>query len=156
MVSLSQTFQAWWAACIPSRKKASWIRPLPFFTWGLIFVHFFGNLGAFLGQLICPLVGDVKDSGGIRDIHAFKWGFLAASIAMLIGTAVFYFLKNKYVVTPEGKPLGGLPKYNDASHYEEGEAQKAVFSPMSLLLAVVAFILLFFVFRYLLAGTNPV
>ncbi len=114
------------------------------------------NLGAFLGQLICPLVGDVKDSGGIRDIHAFKWGFLAASIAMLIGTAVFYFLKNKYVVTPEGKPLGGLPKHNDASHYEEGEAQKAIFSPMSLMLAVVSFIALFFVFRYLLAGTNPV
>lgn len=114
------------------------------------------NLGAFLGQLICPLVGDVKDAGGIRDIHAFKWGFLAASIAMLIGTAVFYFLKNKYVVTPEGKPLGGLPKHNDASHYEEGEAQKAIFSPMSLILAVVAFVLLFFVFRYMLAGANPV
>jgi POT family proton-dependent oligopeptide transporter len=114
------------------------------------------NLGAFLGQLICPLVGDVKDAGGIRVIHAFKWGFLAASIAMLIGTAVFYFLKNKYVVTPEGKPLGGLPKHNDASHYEEGESQKAVFSKISLILAVVAFIILFFVFRYLLAGTNPV
>ncbi|MEO6304746.1 MAG: peptide MFS transporter [Bacteroidia bacterium] len=114
------------------------------------------NLGAFLGQLICPLVGDVKDAGGVRDIHAFKWGFLAASIAMLIGTAVFYFLKNKYVVTPEGKPLGGLPKHNDASHYEEGESQKAVFSPMSLILAVVSFVILFFVFRYMLAGTNPV
>jgi POT family proton-dependent oligopeptide transporter len=114
------------------------------------------NLGAFLGQLICPWVGDVKDAGGIRDVHAFKWGFLAASIAMLIGTAVFYVLKNKYVVTPEGKPLGGLPKHNDASHYEEGEAQKAIFSPKSLMIAAVAFILLFFVFRYMLGGTNPV
>ena len=114
------------------------------------------NLGAFLGQLICPLVGDVKDSGGIRDIHAFKWGFLAASIAMLVGSAVFYFLKNKYVITPEGKPLGGLPKHNDASQYEEGESQKAIFSPMALLLSVVSFVVLFFVFRYLLAGTNPV
>lgn len=114
------------------------------------------NLGAFLGQLICPLLGDVKDAGGIRDIHAFKWGFLAASIAMLVGSAVFYFLKDKYVVTPEGKPLGGLPKHNDASHYEEGEAQKAVFSTMSLILAGVSFVVLFFIFRYLLAGTNPV
>lgn len=114
------------------------------------------NLGAFLGQLICPLLGDVKDAGGIRDIHAFKWGFLAASVAMLIGSAVFYFLKDKYVVTPEGKPLGGLPKHNDASHYEEGEAQKAIFSPMSLILAGISFIVLFFVFRYMLAGTNPV
>lgn len=114
------------------------------------------NLGAFLGQLICPLLGDVKDAGGVRDIHAFKWGFLAASIAMLIGSAVFYALKNKYVITPEGKPLGGLPKHNDASQYEEGEAQKAVFSPMSLVMAAVSFVILFFVFRYLLAGTNPV
>jgi proton-dependent oligopeptide transporter, POT family len=100
------------------------------------------NLGAFLGQLICPLIGDVKDAGGIRDIHAFKWGFLAASIAMLIGTAVFYLLKNRYVVTPEGKPLGGLPSKNDASDFEEGEAQKAVFSQKSLLLAGLAFLCL--------------
>lgn len=114
------------------------------------------NLGAFLGQLICPIVGDVKDAVGIRDVHAFKWGFLAASIAMVLGTLVFYFLKNKYVVTPEGKPLGGLPKHNDASHYEEGEAQKAVFSVQSLIVAGIAFVVLFFVFRYLLDGTNPV
>jgi POT family proton-dependent oligopeptide transporter len=112
------------------------------------------NLGAFLGQFICPIIGDVKDSAGVRDIHAFKWGFLAASIAMVLGTVVFYFLKNKYVVTPEGKPLGDLPSKNDASHYEEGEAQKAVFSTKALLLSVVSFIALFFVFRYLLDGHN--
>ena len=104
------------------------------------------NLGAFLGQLICPIVGDVKDATGIRDIHAFKWGFLAAAIAMLIGTVVFYVLKNKYVVTPDGKPLGGLPSSNDSSDYEEGEAQKAVFSTRSLVTAVVAFAGLFFLF----------
>ena len=112
------------------------------------------NLGAFLGQLICPIVGDVKDATGIRDIHAFKWGFLAAAIAMLIGTIVFYILKNKYVVTPEGKPLGGLPSANDSSDYEEGEAQKAVFSTKSLLLSIVAFVGLFFLFQYLLGGEN--
>ena len=112
------------------------------------------NLGAFLGQTICPLVGDVVDTGGVRDVHAFKWGFLAASIAMLLGTLVFYVLKNKYVVTPEGKPLGGLPSGNDASDFEEGEAQKAVFSTKSLVLAVVSFIGLFLAFQYLLDGDN--
>lgn len=112
------------------------------------------NLGAFLGQTICPFLGDVKDAGGVRDVHAFKWGFLAASIAMLLGTAVFYVLKNKYVVTPEGKPLGGLPSKSDGSEYEEGEAQKAVFSTQALIGAVVAFIGLFFAFRYLLDGDN--
>jgi POT family proton-dependent oligopeptide transporter len=98
------------------------------------------NLGAFLGQLICPIIGDVKDANGIRDIHAFKWGFLAASCAMLIGTAVFYVLKNKYVVTPEGRPLGGLPSKNEASDFEEGESQKAVFSSTALMVAAVAFL----------------
>ncbi|MES2836444.1 MAG: peptide MFS transporter [Bacteroidota bacterium] len=106
------------------------------------------NLGAFLGQLICPIIGDVKDVNGIRDIHAFKYGFLAAGIAMLIGTAVFYFLKNKYVVTPEGRPLGGLPSKNEAADFEEGEAQKAVFSKKSLLLAGVAFLALGGLFHY--------
>ncbi len=106
------------------------------------------NLGAFLGQLICPIVGDVKDANGIRDIHAFKWGFLAASLAMLIGTAVFYFLKNKYVVTPEGRPLGGLPKHNVSEDYEEGESQKAVFSQKALIGALISFFVLGAIFHY--------
>ena len=114
------------------------------------------NLGAFLGQFICPMLGDVKDHGGVRDIHAFKWGFLAASIAMLIGTLVFYLLKNKYVVTPEGKPLGGLPSKNTASDFEEGESQTAVFTSKSLVLAVLSFIGLYFAFHFSVDGTNVV
>jgi POT family proton-dependent oligopeptide transporter len=93
------------------------------------------NMGAFLGQLLCPLLGDIKDAGGVRDIYAFKYGFLAAAIAMLIGTLTFFLLKNKYVVTPTGKPLGGLPSKNDASDFEEGESQKATFTNSSLLVA---------------------
>lgn len=114
------------------------------------------NIGAFLGQFICPILGDVKDAGGVRDIHAFKWGFLAAAGAMIVGTLVFLFLKNKYVVTPEGKPIGGLPSKNEASDYEEGEAQAAHFTPMSLVGAVVAFIGLFFAFHYMTDGDNVV
>jgi len=111
------------------------------------------NIGAFLGQSICPLLGDVKDAGGIRDIHAFRWGFMAASVAMLLGTILFYFLKNKYVVSPEGKALGGLPSKNDASDFEEGEAQKANFSNKALTMAALAFIALGFFFHYVV-GQN--
>jgi len=131
------------------------------------------NIGAFLGQFICPLVGDVKNKiklpdgtykmladgktfDMIRDIHAFKWGFLAAAIAMGIGTLLFYFLKNKYVVTPEGKPLGGLPSKNESSDYEEGEAQNAVFSTKALLVSVVAFVGMFFLFHFSVDGDNVV
>ncbi|MCF2221353.1 MAG: peptide MFS transporter [Chlorobi bacterium] len=111
------------------------------------------NIGAFLGQFICPYVGDVKDATtGVRDIFAFKWGFLAASIAMIIGTITFFILKNKYVVTPEGRPIGGLPKNNTSADFEEGETQTAKFSGSALGITGGLFVILFFAFRYLLVG----
>ncbi|SFN82201.1 proton-dependent oligopeptide transporter, POT family [Chryseobacterium oleae] len=111
------------------------------------------NIGAFLGQFICPYVGDVKDATtGVRDIFAFKWGFLAASIAMVIGTVTFFILKNKYVVNPEGRPIGGLPKNNTSADFEEGETQTAKFSGLSLGITGIIFVVLFFAFRYLLVG----
>ncbi|WP_300673276.1 peptide MFS transporter [Soonwooa sp.] len=113
------------------------------------------NLGAFLGQLICPLLGDVKSVDGVRDIHAFRWGFLAASLAMMLGTITFFFLKNKYVVTPEGRPIGGLPKNNTAEDFEEGEAQSAKFSSKSIIVAVLAFLVLGLAFHFA-AGQNVV
>jgi POT family proton-dependent oligopeptide transporter len=105
------------------------------------------NLGAFLGMLICPMLGDVKNDG-IRNLSAFKWGFLAASSAMLIGTALFYVLKNKYIVTPGGKAIGGLPSKNEASDFEKGEATTATFSNRSLLLSVGLFLALGCIFYF--------
>jgi POT family proton-dependent oligopeptide transporter len=107
------------------------------------------NLGAFLGQFICPFIGDVKDAGGVRDIHAFKWGFLAASIAMMIGTLVFLFLKNKYVVTPDGNAIGDLPHKTVKDADDTDEVVKANFSSGALLGVVALFIILFFTFRYI-------
>jgi proton-dependent oligopeptide transporter, POT family len=109
------------------------------------------NLGAFLGQFICPILGDVKVDG-VQNPFAFKYGFLAASIAMFVGTLVFFFLKNKYVVTPEGRAIGGLPKHNTSDDFEEGEAQKANFKMTSIYVALGIFVAAFFVFRYLLVG----
>ncbi len=113
------------------------------------------NLGAFIGQFMCPLLGDVTDANGVRDLSAFKWGFLFASLAMVTGTIFFYFLKNKYVVTPEGKPIGGLPSKNDASDFEEGEAQKANFSKSSLTISVILFAILCTLFSTLF-GQNAI
>ncbi len=111
------------------------------------------NIGAFLGQFICPWVGDVKDADtGIRDIFAFEWGFLAASIAMVIGTITFFMLKDKYVVTPEGRPIGGLPKNNEAGDFEEGETQTAKFTSKAIGIAFGLFAVLFFIFRFILVG----
>lgn len=113
------------------------------------------NVGAFLGQFICPAVGDVVDANGVRDVFAFKWGFLAAGFAMIIGTVTFYLLKDKYVVSPEGRALGGLPSKNVAEDYAEGESTKAVFTNASLAIAVLAFLGLAFIFHYFV-GQNYV
>lgn len=99
------------------------------------------NLGALFSQWLCPKIGDVKDSvTGIRDIHAFKWAFLAAGIAMVLGTLLFLFLKNKYVVTPEGKPIGGKPVHT--AQVEGEEAQQAKFTSKALTISGVLFLVL--------------
>jgi len=91
------------------------------------------NVGATLGQFICPFFGDIKHDG-IRDLSAFKWGFLAAGIAMFIGTLTFLFLKNRYVRTPEGVPIGGKPKRSDIP---EGESESAKFTTTNIIISFV-------------------
>ncbi len=113
------------------------------------------NVGAFLGQFICPMLGDVVTAGGVRDVFAFKWGFFAAGIAMLIGTLTFFLLKDKYVVTPDGRPLGDLPSRNVTSDYEEGESQKAHFTNKALTIALICFAVLCLIFHYV-AGQNVI
>jgi proton-dependent oligopeptide transporter, POT family len=107
------------------------------------------NIGAFLGFLICPLLGDVKRDG-VRDLTAFKWGFLAASIAMFLGVIIFLALKNRYVKTPEGKAIGGRP---DRLAVYEGEATQAKFTTTSVLIAVLFAVGLIFFFNKV-AGQN--
>ena len=106
------------------------------------------NIGAFLGQFICPFVGDHVDASGVRDIFVFKWGFLAAGTAMVLGTLTFILLKDKYVTTPEGRAIGDLPSRNTHTDFEEGESQKAKFSTTAQAIAGVIFIVLGFIFHF--------
>ncbi|WP_312324036.1 peptide MFS transporter [Soonwooa sp.] len=103
------------------------------------------NIGALLSQYFVPLIADVVVDGQ-RDVHAFKWGYLAAGIAMVLGTVTFIILKNKYVVDPEGKPIGDIPKKSDA---KDAENESAKFASSALLGSLTLFIVLFFTFRYL-------
>lgn len=106
------------------------------------------NIGALLSQYIVPIVADVVVDGK-QDPYVFKWGYLLAAIAMILGTMVFFLLKNKYVVTPEGHPIGGLPKKAIKVATESEESEQAKFSGTSLGIVGVLFVVLFFVFRYL-------
>lgn len=111
------------------------------------------NVGALLGQTICPLLGDVETtmtlSNGtektVRDLTAFRWGFLAAGIAMLLGTLVFFLLKNKYVVTPDGKPIGEKPVKNEVL---DDEASKASFTSKSIFVLILMILGLYLLFQY--------
>ncbi len=80
------------------------------------------NVGGALGPLIC---GGFGDTGNPAD---FKWGFLAASIAMLLGVLVFVKLRDKYVRDPDGHLLGLKP-----------ESLKADISPVFVYLGLFAF-----------------
>lgn len=106
------------------------------------------NLGAFLGITICPLLGDVK-VGEYRDVTAFKWGFLAAAVAMSLGTILFYILKDKYVVSPEGKAVGARPTFGTTAN-ATGESDRAVFSKQATAMAVAAMVILVLLFRFVI------
>lgn len=113
------------------------------------------NCGALLGMAICPLLGDVK-VGDVRVVEAFKWGFLAAGAALVFGTILFIFLKNKYVHDPDGKPVGIKPTHDGSTLSPTGEAEKANFSTGSIASVVVLMIALFFGIHYLSADPNPI
>ena len=61
------------------------------------------NMGGLLAPIICGLVGN---TGNIAD---FKWGYFAAGIGMILSLVIFIPLKNKYVVKPDGSPVGAVP-----------------------------------------------
>ena len=58
------------------------------------------NLGAFFSPLICGSLAEKVD---------YKWGFFAAGIGMTFGLIMFQLLKNKYIVTADGKQIGEKP-----------------------------------------------
>ena len=112
------------------------------------------NVGATMGQFLCPWLGDVKhpvtNSAGVvdmvRDLSAFKWGFLAAGCAMATGTLSFFFLKNKYIVTPAGEPIGAIP---DKNAIHEDESTHAKFSRQSVVILISSLIVSYFLFQYI-------
>ncbi|MDP5074853.1 MAG: MFS transporter, partial [Flavobacteriales bacterium] len=57
-----------------------------------------------MAPLACGAVGDTGDPAD------FKWGFLAACIGMILSLIIFISMKNKYIVTPDGTPIGGIPE----------------------------------------------
>lgn len=73
------------------------------------------NLGAFIAPWLCGIFGD---TGHPAD---FKWGFLLACIGMLISVVVFWVFKDKYLLGPDGRHIGGKPDLKKVSTEISGE-----------------------------------
>jgi POT family proton-dependent oligopeptide transporter len=86
------------------------------------------NVGGALGPIVCGILGD---TGNPAD---FKWAFMAAGIGMLISVIVQKIYQDKYLVGPDGKPLGEIP----------ANAPKAFTNPINIVigLAVLAAIMI--------------
>ncbi|MEO5648007.1 MAG: peptide MFS transporter [Chitinophagaceae bacterium] len=98
------------------------------------------NAGAFLAPLVCGYLGEKVD---------FKWGFFAAGVGMIISLIIFYFTKDKYVVSATGTPLGThANKLLDTSVSETGKTGFSSTQIIILISSIVAAVcLLFFVLK---------
>ncbi|TCZ67203.1 peptide MFS transporter [Flaviaesturariibacter aridisoli] len=104
------------------------------------------NAGAFFAPLICGYLGENVD---------FKWGFLAAGVGMIISLIIFYFTKDKYVVSHDGRPLGVTAnKSRDAGTATPGDIAaapgKTGFSSGQILMLVGAIVAAFLIIWKLL------
>lgn len=76
------------------------------------------NLGAFISPLVCGYLGD---TGNPAD---FKWGFLAAAVVSVLCLLIYVMQKEKYLIGPDGKPLGVVPA--GKKHTLENETKPVV------------------------------
>ncbi len=100
------------------------------------------NVGAFFAPLWCGFVGE----GSATNLAPFKWGFLSACIAMLISVCIFYFLKDKYLVTPDGKAIGAKPQKTQSETVVKADNNKS--SKTRMWICVGAMVVLFVLFSW--------
>lgn len=103
------------------------------------------NVGAFIAPLLCGFFGD---TGNAAD---FKYGFLVAAVGMFFSLILFVGWKNKFLIGPNGEPLGIVA----ASKVEANKAEKGIFPKKSftqnikeLVVWALGGIVLFYLFRY--------
>jgi POT family proton-dependent oligopeptide transporter len=96
------------------------------------------NVGGMLGPFICGLVGN---TGNPDD---FKWAFLAAGIGMLLSVITLKLLQDKYIVAPDGKPVGVVPEHmaNSNSSIRHTTSPMSILSVVALVAAAVGLLYL--------------
>ena len=105
------------------------------------------NVGAFIAPFICGTLGN----GDWSNPSAFKWGFFCAGCAMILSIIIFVLLKDKYLVTPDGKEIGYAPSKDEVHHLHNAEAEdeaieQAKNSPLRLIFCAALAVILFYLF----------
>lgn len=98
------------------------------------------NLGGLLAPIICGFLGNTGN------LHDFRWGYLAAGIGMVLSLVIFIPLKDKYIVTPEGIPVGVEPP----GKQKKDTPGKKGLSITRFILNGLFFVIMFLVFQFLL------
>ena len=62
------------------------------------------NTGGAMGPIVCGFFGDTGKNGD------FKWAFFAGGVAMLLSVITQLIFQKKYLVDPEGHPIGDVPE----------------------------------------------
>src|SRR5690606_21868944 len=103
-----------------------------------------------LAPVICGSLGERYTDSGAVIPEAFKWGFLAACIGMVISLIAFIAKKNKLLVTPDGAPVGlaPAPSPTETSNGTPTPAAKVSFT--KILLGVGGLALLYYLFQQVL------
>lgn len=111
------------------------------------------NAGAFVAPLVCGYLGENVD---------FKWGFFAAGVGMLISLVIFYFTKDRYVVSHTGEQLGVLPnKLKDKNNAKDSANEAGTnevnpakpgggFGPAQVIGSIVAIVVAFCIIHFVL------
>lgn len=106
------------------------------------------NLGALLAPAICGSLGEKYDELKLIIPSEFRWGFLAACIGMILSLIAFIWLKNKYIVTPEGGPVGLPPKAYKTE--EENAAPKVPIAPSKIIFGILGLVGIYALFNTVL------
>lgn len=109
------------------------------------------NVGALFAPLVCGLFeGDIFNPG------RFKWGFLIACLVITSSMLIFHTMKNKFLVTPEGKQIGLAPikKSDEGSIREDNKPLTKNDYMHMLVILILSMFVIFFWAAYEQAGVS--
>ena len=107
------------------------------------------NIGALLAPLVCGLF-----EGDFMHPERFRWGFLVACIVISLSMLVFWLLKSRFLVTPEGHQIGLPPSQRPESLKVSNEPLNRRDYIHMLVIVILAVFVVFFWAAYEQAGVS--